>query len=605
MATTLFTPAYDAGRQVDYSRPLNRGHPLANGLIFWQMALPQWMQGDQVFDLCGLNNGFYAVANAAPSSSGWRVGPDRGGPRPGGFGALLNSGGAASSANAVAFKRDSYTKDLALGPMSISFWMLLNVINADSPVIQRNDNNTGTQGWVVGFQNSSQQFRFTSQRTTNLTVTAVTGTLAAKKWYHCTVTYAGPQAGSASTVLWYFMGNPVADSVTNAGVGSPTSDANQNLFMLGGQNAWSTANGYVDDVRLYRRLITPAEALDLYTNSRLGCPGLLNRTPKWVSVPAAVPKAAVIFQPAWDPQRQPDYTNPVNWGHPLAKSLVFWQMALPQLMRGFLVHNLINNTRGAALSFTQVITTPNTNGWRVSNSLAGPRPGGWGSLLFDGSTGFASLSPLGSLVPTRDLAMGPMSASFWLCINLATTNGAVIQRNDNALGDKGWCVAQASVNKQPRLTVEFGTTNLVAEASTGALAVGRWYHFTVTYAGPRQDTASIAWYMNGNPVANAATIAGAGTQTTDAAQPLQIGGNQSSFGFLNGQVDDVRLYRRIITPGEAFDLYTNSKIGCPGLLNRTPARVIVPGAAAPSPPPPPTFSPWWAANRSFNFPGRR
>jgi hypothetical protein len=82
---------------------------------------------------------------------------------------------------------------------------------------------------------------------------------------------------------------------------------------------------------------------------------------------------------------------------------------------------------------------------------------------------------------------------------------------------------------------------MVQTPAPPALAAGVWTHLAVTY-----DGAALRVFRNG---AQAASTARTGTiQTSTGA--LRIGGNLIWGEYLDGRIDEVRVYNRALSAGE-------------------------------------------------------
>ena len=77
--------------------------------------------------------------------------------------------------------------------------------------------------------------------------------------------------------------------------------------------------------------------------------------------------------------------------------------------------------------------------------------------------------------------------------------------------------------------------------ATTALPTGAWSHLAATY-----DRTSFKLYINGTQVASKA-FTGAITPSTGA---LKIGGNSIWGEYFNGQIDEIRVYNRALSPSE-------------------------------------------------------
>ena len=90
-----------------------------------------------------------------------------------------------------------------------------------------------------------------------------------------------------------------------------------------------------------------------------------------------------------------------------------------------------------------------------------------------------------------------------------------------------------------------GTAGGLKEASMGsALPKGQWSHFAVVFNGSQA-----AFYVNGAPVSTPALAA----SITPRDTPLRLGADAQPGQYMNGSLDDVRLYNRTLTQAEIGD----------------------------------------------------
>ncbi|HSX29490.1 MAG TPA: LamG-like jellyroll fold domain-containing protein [Candidatus Saccharimonadales bacterium] len=91
-------------------------------------------------------------------------------------------------------------------------------------------------------------------------------------------------------------------------------------------------------------------------------------------------------------------------------------------------------------------------------------------------------------------------------------------------------------------TLLIGTTGGVKEAAMGSsMPVGQWSHFAVVFDGTRAS-----FYLNGNLMSTPALAATMEQRNT----PLRFGADAQPGQFMNGSVDDIRLYNRTLTQTE-------------------------------------------------------
>lgn len=89
------------------------------------------------------------------------------------------------------------------------------------------------------------------------------------------------------------------------------------------------------------------------------------------------------------------------------------------------------------------------------------------------------------------------------------------------------------------------------------MQLGQWYHVTVVY-----DSNSIAnmpmFYINGVAYPPDVIFSSPlGSNVSDAALPLRIGG-QGGIRFFDGTIDDVRIYNRALSPAEVQAIFNGT-----------------------------------------------
>lgn len=109
---------------------------------------------------------------------------------------------------------------------------------------------------------------------------------------------------------------------------------------------------------------------------------------------------------------------------------------------------------------------------------------------------------------------------------------------------------------------QFIVLNTTASAYRGrrlnsALSSGQWYHIVGTYSGT-EATTGLKIYINGVQSDTNDVTAGSYTGMSDTASPLTVG---SAVGaeYLNGRVDDTRIYQRALTDTEVAILYSSGR----------------------------------------------
>jgi len=168
------------------------------------------------------------------------------------------------------------------------------------------------------------------------------------------------------------------------------------------------------------------------------------------------------------------------------------------------------------------------------------------------STSYANI-PLAS---NFNFGSGNMTVSGWVKATFANDGGGVVTKGSGVFngGGVGWAVRERNSGAR---RIEFcindgiGVCNRVSNSNAGALTANTWYFFAFTYV---RSTGEVIAYLNDlAPVTNTNST---GTYTDSYA--MQIG--NSGDGSIDGSVDDVRLYNRVLSATEIAALYKTGQV---------------------------------------------
>lgn len=111
---------------------------------------------------------------------------------------------------------------------------------------------------------------------------------------------------------------------------------------------------------------------------------------------------------------------------------------------------------------------------------------------------------------------------------------------------------------QQKLTFYYASalnTYHVYQADADSFNTTDWWHIAVTYTFATASSAQL--YINGQAVAGSWVVLTGSSAPLTAADPLWIGANKYGAGIterFNGQVDDVRIYNRVLSQAEIVNM---------------------------------------------------
>jgi hypothetical protein len=531
----MFLSGYEtypyASTNVNPTNPVNRKHNLARGLVGWWLTLPTQQGSVNWFDISG-NRNHGTFINLAGTINGFR------GARPGSFGSMkfdgtVTTGCYADLSNAFARR--------TLGQLTISAWINVSTLPASGDfggivVLQ------GGQTYLVA-ENTSGTLWIAAQLSNGAGAGSnTTSTFAFGKWAHVAMT-----ANSGGTTTIYINAKAVATGAS--GTASTVNDENT----IGSYAPVRLSNahpfpGFIDDVRVYTRVLGQNEISQIYTNSLSGYQGLLN----YIGKKSPYQNNQIIAPPNGPNTAQLQIrnnlrtTNIVNTKHNLAIGLVGWWLTLPTTTGSVKWFDISGNRNHGTLT----TMAKATNGFRQNS-----RQGGFGSVLFDGTAGYVNVGTIPATQP------GPQgSAGVWLNLtSLPSAARGILCTANLDTGLQGFSLRIDGVATGSTLSFDVGSNSVSINTTTGiSEVINKWVHFYATWNG-----ATINLYRNGVLVKTASQTTGVGSNVF----PTSIGANGAATDrFFPGYIDDVRIYNRALNAREIQQLYLNSLAGYPGLL---------------------------------------
>ncbi len=171
----------------------------------------------------------------------------------------------------------------------------------------------------------------------------------------------------------------------------------------------------------------------------------------------------------------------------------------------------------------------------------------------------------------------PFSVGAWVNVPENARGGTVVARLDDRTGTQGWELAVEGAKFAVQLAAREPAGTLRAATKANTVRAGKWQHVLATYDGSGSAD-GFRLFSDGRPqvlVPQGKELKG----STRAAVPLRLGQREKRGVFTGGQTQDVRIYARALTTGEARSLPTESSLRAAFAAppeKRTPAQKAAP-----------------------------
>ena len=223
-----------------------------------------------------------------------------------------------------------------------------------------------------------------------------------------------------------------------------------------------------------------------------------------------------------------------------------------------------NDSSGNGLNGTVTGATLTTDRFGAANS----------AYSFDGSTSTIGCGDILDSVFSAPVAK--FSVSGWADTraygSFQTGGGFIIGKNaGGTYGPYQWSVSHVGGLIVGGVFSDTAQQNYVE--LTCPMTINQWFHFVLIFDGSLPEMQRVKLYVNGQTSSTTVyqQVGTLGTTTTNSAQNLTIGAthaanNPSSPGnFYNGNVDDIRIYNRVLSPAEINSLHYEGVSGAPNV----------------------------------------
>lgn len=218
---------------------------------------------------------------------------------------------------------------------------------------------------------------------------------------------------------------------------------------------------------------------------------------------------------------------------------------------------------GLVAEYLFSIDARDTSGNENDGTLQGDASVSGGALLLDGAGDYVS----NNTFSTPSIAM---TISAWVLVDNLTASQPIVVKYATTGDQRGFVFNfRGDVANDP-LQIFFQESggagapasslliNTAGKGWWGGASV--WHHLVALLDVSQTKVDQCQLYVNGARITG--TVYGAGTPTSiyNASSPLQIGANtDSAFFYLDGQIDDVRIYNRALSASEITTLYNDRR----------------------------------------------
>ncbi len=406
-------------------------------------------------------------------------------------------------------------------PVTMTAWFRTTTVLGEGTLLAIADSGTADNYYrLQRYENTVEAH----SRKANVRARTAEGTVVIGVWHLGVAVF----ASSSSRAVYIDSGGYVVETTDS----SDTGFDNMSIGAVRDSSPGSYSDGEIGDVRLYNRALSDAEVWSLYdpaTRWELYAPPA--RAWAGYKVPPAAPRGGRLIRTkrgGWPYGNPPNTQFRINTQSPQAQGLAAWWPTLGQQQRAGPLRDYVQNR--------YPMTQYNTPTWQMDGQLGQ-------SLLFDDAA--SEYLSAGQAVVTAP----PYTLSAWFRSDDATASQVLVGLVDSTVAThRSFLFAYGGGGIDPvAFAIQGGAGTVIVNTTTGYTA-GKWHLATaIEYAST-----------------NRAVYIDAGEVGTDNTNVVPAGLNETSIGMLrdftpsspfSGQIADVRIYNRALSPAEIWSLY--------------------------------------------------
>ena len=172
------------------------------------------------------------------------------------------------------------------------------------------------------------------------------------------------------------------------------------------------------------------------------------------------------------------------------------------------------------------------------------------AISFDGTDDYVDVGSSSSLNTTADYTI-----SMWVYNAAGSDLYPTLLNRAAQVTNNGFFWIYTNGTNEADLNFQYADgTNFITNTFSGALGMNTWQHVIFTFD---NTSKSLKLYINGNQFSTTRTLTGSLSVDDGTLYLGTYTGTATNYSF-QGRLDDVRIYARALTSGEATDLYQSS-----------------------------------------------
>lgn len=424
-------------------------------------------------------------------------------------------------------------------PISIALWMNATAV-ASVQVAMCIGNNSGANIAYLQIYIDSATGRFyCSVNTAGTGYGASASSAIAGTWSHVVATATAP--GYLNVYVNGVLSASIA--LPTGYLGPPSTSVNQlRIGAQTGTNIGYAFKGFIDDARVYNRVLSAAEVAGLYAASHYASYSLFQQ----------IIEGTNMYDFAWGTTQARPLTASM-WMKNNSDSEQQLSISLDNATSLLVWIDFENNSFADKQGFLTNASAPVTTTFSTSVFKIG-------SASLDLTANTMSSTPTNRIIYNVPYSLQlPLTFSLWIYLSVSVSNFV----NVFSLGSSanGTNVIQMFLNGAAQLYVDIYSNNTnynIPAGTSTVIAANRWYHLSVVV----EARANSLLYINGILAASSSSaypsdtfLSSVGNATNTFGLGYQTGVNNWAF---KGYMDDVRIYNRVLSATQINQLYRNN-----------------------------------------------